>query len=58
MLLCILVYFNVAVRLTVFPANSKIHPHSAGGRVLISGPGSDTRNSSQWLVLFLLPKTV
>ncbi len=30
---------NVAGRLTVLPANCKIHPHLARGRVLISGPG-------------------
>ncbi len=29
---------NVAGRLTVLPANCKIHPHLARGRVLISGP--------------------
>jgi len=33
---------NVAGRLTVLPANRKIHPHLAGGRVLISGPVYDT----------------
>ncbi len=30
---------NVAGRLTVLPANCKINPHLARGRVLISGPG-------------------
>ncbi len=29
---------NVAGRLTVLPANCKIHPRLARGRVLISGP--------------------
>ncbi len=31
---------NVAGRLTVLPANCKIHPHLARGQVLISGPAS------------------
>ncbi len=31
----------VAGRLTVLPANCKIHPHLARGRVLISGPDPD-----------------
>jgi len=30
---------NVAGRLIVLPANINIHPHLAGGRVFISGPG-------------------
>ncbi len=29
---------NVAGRLTVLPADCKIHPHLTRGRVLISGP--------------------
>ncbi len=32
---------NVAGRLTDLPANCKIHPHLARGRVLISGPGDN-----------------
>jgi len=34
---------NVAGRITVLPANSKIHPYLAGGRVLISGPVYDQK---------------
>ncbi len=38
---------NVAGRLTVLPANCKIHPHLARGRVLISGPAHNAPQGSR-----------